>query len=126
MVHKFGASATILDILNLIRSRAAMKFLHVSAALAVSLCSVLPLPAKAGGVTTAAWVTARAVCRALSAGLTIPDSVRVGITDNAHLWAAEMRDPVFQQLLVAEVIQQCPYQLMLQAPATAPEWGAQL
>ena len=116
MVHKFGASATILDIQNLSRPRSAMAFLHVSAALALSLCSLLPLPARAGGVTTAAWVTARTVCGALTVGLTIPESVRIGITDNSYLWSAEMQDPVFQKLLVAEVIRQCPYQLMLQAP----------
>lgn len=117
MVHKFEASATILDSLNLSHSWPAMKFLHLSAAVAVALSGSVSSPALAGGVTTAAWATARSVCSALTAGLAIPDSVRVGIADNSYLWAAEMQDPAFQHLLVAEVIQQCPYQLMLQAPA---------
>jgi hypothetical protein len=63
-------------------------------------------------VGTAAWATAGSICRALGADLTIRAAVRVGLSDNAYLWFSEMRDPSFQQLMVAEAVRQCPEQLI--------------
>lgn len=81
-----------------------------TAVLALSCC--LPLPAHAGGIGTAAWATARSVCWALANGLNISQAVRVGMSDNRYLWAAEMREPVFGRLMAAEAARMCPEDLI--------------
>ena len=111
MVHKFGGSATIHGIHNPLRHYPTMKLLHAPAAAVLCLGCLLPLPAQAS-VSTAAWVTAASICRAFEAGLTIQQAVRVGMNDNRYLWAAEMQDPAFVQLMTAEAIRQCPEQLI--------------
>lgn len=110
-VHQFGNGGKILSIPKLIRPHP-MTFLRcaiTTALLAVTACHAAPAQA---GVGAAAWSTAGSICRALGAGLTIRGAVRVGLSDNAYLWSAEMRDPSFQQLMVAEATRQCPEQLI--------------
>ena len=85
------------------------RFAITAALLTLGACHAAPAHA---GVGTAAWATAVSICRALGADLTIRDAVRVGIADNAYLWSSEMRDPSFQQLMVAETVRQCPEQLI--------------
>lgn len=85
------------------------RFAITVALLTLGACHAAPAHA---GVGTAAWATAGSICRALGADLTIRAAVRVGLSDNAYLWSAEMRDPSFQQLMVAETVRQCPEQLI--------------
>ena len=77
--------------------------------LTLGACHAAPAHA---GVGTAAWAAAGSICRALGADLGIRAAVRVGLSDNAYLWSAEMRDPSFQQLMVTETVRQCPEQLI--------------
>ncbi len=85
------------------------RFAITTALLTLGACHAAPAHA---GVGTAAWAAAGSICRALGADLTIRAAVRVGLSDNAYLWSAEMRDPSFQQLMVAEAVRQCPEQLI--------------
>jgi hypothetical protein len=117
MVLKFGGTATILHIPSLIRPDPAMKLLHTVAAALVGLSSCQATPVHAG-VGTAAWVTAGSICQALSNGLTIRQAVRVGMSDNLYLWAAEMQDPLFSRLVAAESAKRCPELLMRNAPGS--------
>ena len=66
------------------------------------------MAAQAFSVTTAAWASAGTICQVVGAGFSIPEAVRIGIEDNQALWSTEMRHPAFQQLLVSEVVRQCP------------------
>lgn len=118
MVHRFEGSATILHSLSLIHSSSVMKFLNVLAAAALGFSSACrPVPAQAFSVTTAAWATAGSVCQAMAAGLSMPESVRLGIADNHYLWNQEMGHPAFSQLMAAEVARQCPGLLMRAVPS---------
>lgn len=85
------------------------RFAITSALLTLGACHAAPAHA---GVGAAAWAAAGSICRALGADLSIRDAVRVGIADNVYLWSSEMRDPSFQQLMVAETVRQCPEQLI--------------
>ena len=110
-VHQFVYEGRILSIPRLSQPRS-MTFFRcalATALLALTACHAAPVHA---GVGTAAWSTAGSICRALGAGLTIRAAVRVGLSDNAYLWSAEMRDPSFQQLMVAAATRQCPEQLI--------------
>lgn len=109
MVHRSEESATIQDSPSLIRSHSAMKLLHVLAAASLGVSGAFQLvPAQAFSLGTAAWATGRSVCLAMQAGLSMPESVRLGIADNNFLWLQEMSHPAFAQLMAAEVVRQCP------------------
>lgn len=108
MVHKFGTSATILDIPSLGCPHSAMRLLHVPAAAVVGLACLVPVPAQAFSISTAAWATAGAICRALGAGLSSQEAIRIGLADSRRVWAVEMRDPAFPRLVADQAMRQCP------------------
>lgn len=66
------------------------------------------MPAQAFSLTTAAWATASTICRALAAGLSSKEAIRIGLADSRYLWAAEMRDPAFSRLVADQAVRQCP------------------
>ncbi len=84
--------------------------LNQAPAAVLALACLLPAPASAQvySVSTAAWATAGSVCRALGAGLSFPESIRIGMADNRYLWSAEMNDPAFARLAADQIIRQCP------------------
>jgi hypothetical protein len=98
-----------------------MRFLHVLAAAAVGASACQPRPAQAYSLTTAAWASAASICQVMAAGFSMPEAVRIGITDNLMLWSAEMQHPAFSRLMAAEVVRRCPDLLR-----SAPGGGTQL
>lgn len=98
-----------------------MKLLHVLAAAALATGACQPRPAQAYSLTTAAWASASSICQVMAAGFSMPEAVRIGLTDNLMLWSAEMRHPAFSRLMASEVVRQCPDLLR-----SAPGGGTQL
>jgi hypothetical protein len=86
-------------------------FLPLLAAACVGATISYPFPAQAG-VSAAAWSVASIFCTGLKAGLSRADAVRVAMRDNRPLWSSEMGDPAFERMFLAQVMQQCPAQLI--------------
>jgi hypothetical protein len=91
------------------------RFIHLLAAASVATILTMPVAPARAQVTAAAWITARNFCRGLAAGLSIPEATRLAWRDSSPLWSQEMLDPAFNQLLVAESVQQCPGLMMQKA-----------
>jgi hypothetical protein len=97
-----------------------MKTLHVLAAAALGLSgSCQAVPAQAFSLGTAAWATARSVCLAMEADISMPESVRLGIAEHNFLWAQEMAHPAFARLMANEVVRQCPRAVQRAVPTQA-------